>query len=377
MTPVEAQKSSQKDYAASFQDIQCAAERIAPHIHITPVWQNATLDKLAGQQLFFKCEMLQKTGAFKYRGACNAIFSLPEDVASNGVATHSSGNHAAAIARAAQARSIPAFIVLPSNTPQCKIDAVKAYGGVITMCPPGMDAREAACKRVIDETGATFVPPYNHPHVIAGQGTIALEMLQQVPDLDAIVVPVSGGGMISGISICCNHLARSAQQQLDPQQQPQQPPSSPLVRCKPGLKVIAAEPVGRQGTAADVALSKATGQIQLACERPDTIADGLMGRLGDLTWPCVRDLVSGVLTVSEAEIVNAMQHVYERMKLVVEPSGAVGLAAVLSPAWGEMCAQGGLLDGCKKVGVILCGGNVDLAALGLWDSLRKSSGDIQ
>ncbi|KAF5839446.1 serine/threonine dehydratase [Dunaliella salina] len=341
--------SSHEGYAASFQDIQRAAERIAPHIHTTPVWQNATLDNLAGQQLFFKCEMLQKTGAFKYRGACNAIFSLPADVAPNGVATHSSGNHAAAIARAAQARSIPAFIVLPSNTPQCKIDAVKEYGGIITMCPPGMDAREAACKRVIAETGATFVPPYNHPQVIAGQGTIALELLQQVPDLDAIVVPVSGGGMISGISICCKHLARGSQQTSDPQQQQQQQqqqfPQSPLVSCKPGLKVIAAEPVGRQG------------------------------RLGDLTWPCVRDLVAGVVTVSEAEIVDAMRHVYERMKLVVEPSGAVGLAAVLTPAWRELCAHGGILHGCKKVGVILCGGNVDLGALGLWDSLRRASVD--
>lgn len=297
---------------------------------------SSTLDALAGRSLFFKCEVFQKTGAFKFRGACNSVFSLDEEAARRGVVTHSSGNHAQALALAARLRGIPAHIVVPRTTPQCKVDAIRGYGGELYFCEPTVDAREAMCAQVQAATGAVLVPPYNHGPVIAGQGTIGLEFLEQVPDLDALVVPVSGGGMISGIALA----ARAV---------------------KPGIVVVAAEPAGTNG-AADVAAAKASGQL-VPCARPDTIADGLQGRLGDLTWPVIRDLVDDVVVVDEREIVAAMQLIMERMKVVVEPSGAVGLAAVLSPAW----ASGSPTRGCQRVGVVLCGGNLDWGSKGFWE----------
>ncbi|KAL6757800.1 serine/threonine dehydratase [Haematococcus lacustris] len=342
---MDAPVCSHPSYCASLETVRDAHVRIRDHIHRTPVFTSSQLDRLTGCQLFFKCENLQKTGAFKYRGACNAVMQLTADEAAHGVVTHSSGNHAAALALAAKVRGIPAFIVLPRDTPAVKVEAIQGYGGRITLCDPGMDNREAACAQLQAQTGAVFIPPYNHAGIISGQGTLALELLEQVPDLDAVVVPVSGGGMISGVAVAVRGL-------------------------QPRMKVIAAEPCGLQGTAADVAQCKAAGQL-VPCEMPHTIADGLRGRLGDLTWPIVRDCVDVCVPVSESDIVTAMRLVFERLKLVVEPSGAAGLAAVLrwtqaardSPSgsdWSE-------LANCKRVGIILCGGNVDLAAKGLWE----------
>lgn len=290
---------------------------------------------VAGRKLFFKCEVFQKGGAFKFRGACNSVALLSQEQAARGVVTHSSGNHAAALALAAKLRGVPAHIVVPEDAPRCKLDAVREYGGRLVLCAPTMDARERACAKVVEETGAAFVPPYDYGPVIAGQGTIALELLEQVPDLDAIVVPISGGGMISGIAIAAKAL-------------------------KPGIRVVAAEPRGAND-AADAAAAKAAGARADGMPKPRTIADGLQARLGDLTWPVVRDLVDGVIVIDDAEIVAAMRLVMERMKVVVEPSGAAGLAAALSPAGAAALA------GCARVGVILCGGNLDFGARGFWD----------
>lgn len=350
-------------YAASLDDIRAAAERIRGHAHITPVLTSTTLDRLAGHKLKFKCEIFQKGGAFKFRGAFNSVQQLSPEQAEKGVVTHSSGNHAAALALAAQLRGIPAYIVVPNNAPACKLAAVKEYGGSLILCEPTMAAREATAAKVAGETGATFVPPYDYGPVIAGQGTIGLELLQQVPELDVVVVPVSGGGMLSGITLAAKAL-------------------------KPGIVVIAAEPCG-SNDAADVAASKRAGQLVTHLPKPVTIADGLQARLGQHTWPVVRDLVDGVVAISDAEIVAAMQLLFERMKLVVEPSGAAGLAAVLSKdfaaelakarahtaaraagsdtaaaaaAAGSQLAGDGSHDQQQQqlnVGVILCGGNLD------------------
>ncbi|KAL4857181.1 Serine racemase [Chlorella vulgaris] len=281
---------------------------------------------LSGRSLYFKAELFQATGAFKIRGACNAVFSLTEEKAARGVATHSSGNHAAALARAAQLRGIPAYVVVPSNTPEIKVDACRSYGVEPIMCEASMAAREAACALVVQDTDATFVPPYNHPLVIAGQGTIALEFLEQVPLLDALIVPVSGGGMISGIAVAARAL-------------------------KPGIKILAAEPVGRNN-AADVAASLAAGRL-VQLDKPETICDGLQAATGSLTWPIVQQLVDGVLTVCEEEVVAAMRLVMERMKAVVEPSGAAGVAAALGSDMRSRYPE------LRHVGVVLCGGNLD------------------
>ncbi|KAI8469135.1 MAG: serine/threonine dehydratase [Monoraphidium minutum] len=326
-----------RGYAASLDEIRAAAARIAPHAKVTPVLTCGSIDRIAGRQLLFKCEVFQKGGAFKFRGAFNSVALLPEDQAARGVATHSSGNHAAALALAAKLRGIPAHIVVPNNAPQCKVDAVREYGGNLVFCEPTMDAREAACRRIIAETGATLVPPYDYGPVIAGQGTIGLEFLQQVPDLDAIVVPVSGGGMISGIALAAKSL-------------------------NPSILVVAAEPRGSNG-AADAAASKAAGALVQGMAKPVTIADGLQARLGELTWPVVRDLVDEVVVVGDDEIVAAMKLIMERMKVVVEPSGAAGLAAALSPAFAASLR----LAAAARVGVVLCGGNLDFGARGFWD----------
>ncbi|MDX2166339.1 MAG: pyridoxal-phosphate dependent enzyme [Deltaproteobacteria bacterium] len=301
--------------------IRAAAERLRGVVHRTPVATCATLDRLAGRALFFKCEHLQKAGAFKFRGASNAVLSLADDVAARGVVTHSSGNHAAALALAAQQRGIAAHVVMPRSVSAPKRRAVEEYGGRVVSCEPTMAARQAAAAALQAETGATLIPPFDHPDVIAGQGTAALELLADVPDLDAIVAPIGGGGLISGTAIAAAAHDRR-------------------------IAVVAAEPAG----ADDAARSKAAGEW-IDQTDPHTIADGLLTSLGTLTWPIVRDQVAAVVTVSEAEIVAAMRLLWERAKLLVEPSAAVALAAVLSPAF--PATQ-------RRVGIILSGGNVDL-----------------
>lgn len=307
-----------------FEQILEARERIAPFVHRTPVFTCKSLDGMYGATIFFKCENLQKTGSFKIRGASNAVFSLGDGEASLGVATHSSGNHAAALARAAACRNIPCYVVMPQNAPEVKKKAVSGYGARITYCQPTLKAREETLKELLGTTGATFIHPYNDPRVIAGQGTAALELLEQVQALDAVIVPVGGGGLLSGTALTIS--AKS-----------------------PGTRILAGEPE----RADDAIRSLREGRI-VAPENPDTLADGLRTSLGSLTFPIIRRLVHAIFPVSEEAILQAMRDIWERMKLVVEPSGAVPLAAVRS------CGE--LLKG-KRVGVILSGGNVDLDRL--------------
>ncbi len=313
-------------YAASLADVRAAANRIAPFAHRTPMMTCATLDSLAGRRLFFKCENFQKIGAFKFRGACNAVMKLSDAVAARGVVTHSSGNHAQALALAAKLRGIAAHIVMPRNSSAVKIRAVEGYGAHVYLCEPNQASRESTAADVVAGTGGTLIPPYNHPDIIAGQGTLALEMLEDQPDLDAIIVPIGGGGMISGVCMASKGV-------------------------KSAIRIFAAEPKG----ADDAARSMQTGQLQPQTA-PSTIADGLLTSMGDLTWPIVRDHVERVITVSEDQIIAAMRLVWERMKLIIEPSAAVGVAVALSDEFKS-------LEGLSKVGVVLCGGNVDLDKL--------------
>jgi len=313
-------------HAATFEDVRDAARRIAPWIRRTPVETCRTLDALAGRALFFKCEHLQRIGAFKIRGATNAILKLPEDVARRGVATHSSGNHAQAVAVAARNRGIPATIVMPSNASAVKRRAVEGYGARVVECGTHVGAREEAAARVVAETGATLIPSYDYADLIAGQGTAAMELLAQVPDLDAIVAPVGGGGLISGTCLAAGG-------------------------SRLPVRVFGAEPRG----ADDAARSKAAGRL-IPQTDPRTIADGLRTSLGELTWPIIRDRVEAIVTVEEDEIVAAMRLAWERAKLLVEPTSAVALAAVLREEFRRQ-------PGIGRVGVILSGGNVDLDAL--------------
>ena len=313
-------------YAADLSAVRAAQGRIAGLVHRTPTFTCAALDELAGRRLHLKAESLQRTGSFKMRGALNAVLSLPEAVAPAGVVTHSSGNFAQALALAASLRGVPAHIVMPSNAPRIKQQAVVGYGARVVLCPPTQADREAAAEAARRETGATLLHPYDHPDVIAGQGTIALELLEQVPGLAAVVAPVGGGGMVSGIALALREAA-------------------------PSVPVFAAEPQGADDAARSVAAGERLPQLD-----PQTLADGLRTGLGELTWPVVRDLVSDVFCVSEDAIVAAMRLIWTRAKLVVEPSGAVSLAAVLSERFVA-------LDGLDDVGVVLSGGNVDLDAL--------------
>ncbi len=308
-------------HVPTFDDIQQAAARIKAHVHRTPILTCESLDRMADAQLVFKCENLQKIGAFKFRGACNAVFSLMDAEAQRGVATHSSGNHAAAVALAARLRGIVAHIVMPHNVPQVKRAAVEGYGGKIVWCEPTQDAREATLETVVDETGATFIPPYNHPQVIAGQGTAALEVVEDVTQLDSIIAPVGGGGLISGTALT-------------------------MAALSPSTRVIAAEPA-----AADDAYRSLQAGAILPSVNPQTIADGLRTSLGDLTFAIIRRHVEPIVLVSEDAIVRAMRHVWERMKMVIEPSAAVPVAAVLEKRL-DLAGQ--------RVGIILSGGNVDL-----------------
>lgn len=305
----------------SLSDVRQAGVRTRERIVRTPVLTNARLDLLTGAKLFFKCEIFQETGSFKARGALNAVLSLTDAQASRGVATHSSGNHAAALSWAAGLRGIPAYVVMPSTASPVKVASVERLGGRILFCEPTHKAREAAADKVVSETGAVLIHPYNDRRVIAGQGTAALEFLEEVADLDAVVCPVGGGGLLAGTSIVAKAL-------------------------RPAIRVYGAEPEN----AADAKASLESGRRQ-AVEHPTSIADGLLAFVGDLTFSVIRRNVDGVVTVSEQEIAAAVRQFLEVLKIVVEPSGAVAYAAVAAK---RMEVAG------KRVGIILSGGNLDL-----------------
>src|ERR1700690_703097 len=295
--------------------------RIRDRIRRTPVLTSARLDQLSGARLFFKCESFQKTGSFKARGAANAVLSLTDEEAARGVATHSSGNHAAAVSWAAGLRGLAATVVMPRTASRFKMEAVERYGGRIVLCEPTHRAREAAARRIVDETGAAMIHPYNDPRIIAGAGTAALELMEDVGDLDLVVCPVGGGGLLSGTAIAAKAL-------------------------RPSVSVHGGEPEG----AADASQSLASG-LRQPVEHPSSIADGLLAYVGDLTFPVIQRLVGGISTVSDDAIMSAAIRLLEILKVAVEPSGAVGYATI---------AEGRLDVAGKRVGVILSGGNVDL-----------------
>lgn len=313
----------------TIKNIREAHQRIQAYIHKTPVLTCNSLNEMVGAKLFFKCENFQKVGAFKFRGACNSVFSLSDVEVSSGVVTHSSGNHAAALALAARKRGITARIVMPSNAPQVKINAVKNYGGIITFCEPTLASRESTAAKVIEETGATMIHPFNNYRIIAGQGTAALELMEQIDDLDYMLAPVGGGGLLSGTAITAKAL-------------------------KPMIKVIGCEPKN----ADDAYRSVKAGRI-ISPENPNTIADGLKTSLGDKTFPIIQELVDEIVLVSEDEIITAMRYIFERMKIIVEPSSAVPFGALLAQK---------LNVADKKVGIIISGGNVDFTKF--FESIR-------
>ena len=308
--------------AATFAEVQAAAERIAPHAHRTPVATSATLRKETGAEVFFKCENLQKVGAFKARGALNAVLSLDDEAAARGVITHSSGNHGAALAYAASIRQIPCTVVMPNHAPRVKIDAVRGYGANIEMCDH-ME-RETATAALIEQTGATLIHPYNNRAIIAGQGTAALELIEDVGDLDLVITPVGGGGLMSGTAITTRHLL-------------------------PDARIIGAEPRAVD----DAYRSLASGQLQPQVANPETVADGLLTGLGDLTFATLLWAGVEIALVDEQAIIDAALFHLHRMKILVEPSGATGLAALRS-----------LEDiGDLRIGIIISGGNTDLSWL--------------
>ena len=317
-------KDSDTMYIPTLADMLVAHERIKPYIHRTPVLTSQFLDDLTGAKLFFKCENLQKAGAFKARGASNAVFGLTDEQAAKGVATHSSGNHGTCLSYAAGRRGIPCTVVMPRTAPQAKKDAVKGYGGKVVECEPSTTSREAVFAEVVAETGAEFVHPYNDHRVIAGQGTCSKELAEQVADLDAVIAPIGGGGMVSGTCLTLSNLA-------------------------PRIGIYAAEPE----QADDAYRSFKAGHI-IADDAPETVADGLKVPLKDLTWHFVQNHVTDILTASEEEIVDAMKLIWKRMKIVMEPSSAVPLATLLKNK--DVFAG-------KRVGVIITGGNVDLDKL--------------
>ncbi len=304
-----------------------AHERIKPFIHKTPVLTSKTLNELTGANLFFKCENFQKIGAFKIRGGMNAVLSLPGEKQKKGIATHSSGNHAQAIAFAAREVGTKAYIVMPENSPKVKVDAVRGYGAEIFFCEANQAAREKILHEVVEKTGAEFIHPFNNNNVIAGQATCAKELFDEVPALDFIFAPVGGGGLLSGTALSAQYFS-------------------------PSTAVIAGEPEG----AADAILSFKSDKIETA-PYVKTIADGLLTTLGDKTFPIIKTLVKDILTVNDDEIIAAMKLVYERMKIVVEPSAAVPLAALIK--------NKSLYKG-KRVAIIISGGNVDLSKLSAW-----------
>jgi threonine dehydratase len=319
-----AARTSEGTVVPSWNDVLAAHERIAPHIHRTPVLTSSFLNALTGAELFFKCENFQKAGAFKARGASNAVFGLSEAEAARGVATHSSGNHALSLSYAAGRRGIPCAVVMPRTAPEAKKAAVRGYGGVITECEPSTSSREAVFAQVQAATGADFVHPYNDPRVIAGQATCSRELMEQVDGLEQVIAPIGGGGMISGTCLTLSNIA-------------------------PGVEIYAAEP----DMADDAARSFRAGHI-IADDAPVTVADGLKVPLKDLTWHFVKAHVTDILTASEQEIVDAMRLTWARMKILIEPSCAVPLAVILR--------NPDVFRG-RRVGVIITGGNVDLDKL--------------
>lgn len=315
-------------YIPTLEDMIAARARIEPYVHRTPVLTSTMLNELTGAELFFKCENLQKAGAFKARGASNAVFGLTDEQAAKGVATHSSGNHGSCLSYAAGRRGIPCTVVMPRTAPQAKKDAVRGYGARVVECEPSTSSREAVFAEVVAETGAEFVHPYNDPRVIAGQATCSAELIEQVDGLDAVVAPIGGGGMVSGTCLTLSNLA-------------------------PSIKIYAAEPLN----ADDAARSFRAGHI-IADDAPETVADGLKVPLKELTWHFVSTNVTDILTATEEEIVDAMKLIWKRMKIVMEPSSAVPLATIIK----NRDAFAG-----KRVGVIITGGNVDLDKLP-WNS---------
>jgi threonine dehydratase len=303
------------------EDILQAAGRIRPYVNRTPVINSSTLNRMTGAELFFKCENFQKVGAFKARGATNAVFSLEESQTGHGVATHSSGNHAQALSWAASLRNLPAYIVMPENSSPVKISAVKDYGGIITLCKPTLAAREETLEEVIAATGAIEIHPYNNLSIIAGQATAAAELFEDIQDLDILLAPVGGGGLLSGTALSAHYFS-------------------------PKTKVIAAEP-----EQANDAWLSFTQKKFVPSLHSNTIADGLRTSLGSFTFPIILEHVEGIITVSEEAIIRTMRLVWERMKILIETSSAVAVAALMD---GKLDVKG------KKVGVILSGGNVDL-----------------
>jgi threonine dehydratase len=308
-------------------DIIEAHERIKPFIHRTPVLTSHSIDEMFGCSFYFKCENFQKIGAFKIRGGMNASLLLPQSKLAKGLATHSSGNHAQAIALAAKLLNTKAYIVMPDNSPAVKVNAVKGYGVDITFCEPTLQAREDTMEDVIGRTGAEFIHPFNDQRIVAGQATAAKELIEEVNNLEVIIAPVGGGGLLSGTSLSAKYFGN-------------------------GIKVYAGEPEG----AADAVLSFKSGKIESA-PYIKTIADGLLTTLGDITLGIIRKNVADIFTVTEEEIINAMRLVYERMKIVIEPSSAVPFAAIIKN-----------IDKFrdKRIGIILSGGNVDLSSFKEW-----------
>ena len=307
--------------------IEAAAIRIAPYIHNTPIMTCKSINELYGLDLYFKCENFQKIGAFKIRGGMNASLQLTKEQLEKGVATHSSGNHAQALAFAAKMLGIKAYIVMPESSPQVKVNAVRGYGAEVTICASNQAARESTLEAIVERTGATFIHPYDNDEVITGQATCVKEIIDAIPDVDIVVTPVGGGGLLSGTCLGAHYF-------------------------KPGLKVYAGEPEG----AADAVLSIQSGKVEKA-PFVNTIADGLLTTLSERTLEIIKAHVADIILVSEDEIKAALRLVYERMKIIIEPSCAVPLAAVLKNA--------DLFKG-KKVGIILTGGNVDLSKFKDW-----------
>ena len=313
-------------YAASIDDIRAAAGRIKGVGHRTPILTSQTLDEMAGRKLFFKCENFQKVGAFKLRGGWNAVSMLSDEEAAKGVCTHSSGNHAQAVAFSAMKRGIASYIVMPNNVPDVKLDAVKGYGANIILCEPTLEARETTLDEITKKTGAQVIHPFNNPNVIAGQGTAALEMIEDLGTLDAIIAPIGGGGLMSGTCIATRSLL-------------------------PETKLFGAEPAG----ADDAYRSLKEGKI-IPQTDPDTICDGLLTSLGEYTWNILKDHLEAIYTVTDDEVINAMRLIWERMKIIIEPSSATAVAVALKSEFKA-------LEGLEKVGIILTGGNVELSKL--------------
>tara|TARA_Y100001970_G_C14149295_1_gene811736 strand:- start:173 stop:1171 length:999 start_codon:yes stop_codon:yes gene_type:complete len=307
--------------AVSFDDVCAAAARIDGVVARTPVLSSPELDSLAGRRLFFKCENLQHVGAFKFRGASNAVALLGQEV-ENGICTHSSGNHAQAVALAAKRRGVPAYIVMPNTAPKVKVEGVRNHGGEITFCEPTLEARETTAASVMERTGATFVHPFDNPRVVAGQGTAALELINEVGPIDAIIAPIGGGGLLSGTSITTRALL-------------------------PEARIFGAEPTG----ADDAARSLKAGRL-IPQTGPDTICDGLLTSLCDMTYDILSNHLEAIITVTDEEVIEAMKLIKDHLDMIVEPSSATVLAAILQPEFAT-------LEGIDSIGLILSGGNVD------------------